>query len=195
MQTTHDFLSLVSQAVAQTSSAAVHAAEPGDSPAALLSALAQSCAPPVSTVGDSALPATPSPAATLSMTQTDWPQDLASQVQMQLDEGLQELHIELHPADLGGIRVQLRLTGDDAEVHFSADHPQTRAALEAAMPQLRRMLGVDGVALVQASVGAQPLSANGLAAAPADDAAAVGPALSVQRRTRVTRLRLVDDFA
>ncbi len=93
-----------------------------------------------------------------------------------------QLHV--HPADMGPIDVTMSVRNDQVTVTMVAADPQTRAALELALPQLRDLLANQGLALANASVndhaprndnrqGAQHAAArgdarvDGIAAAPA----------------------------
>lgn len=102
---------------------------------------------------------TPAPVPTTHLSigseHAEWPQALADQVQWQMGREVQEARLELHPRDLGSVQVQIRITTEGAEVRFAATHPQAREALQAAMPQLRALLGSDGLAMTQSHVGSQ----------------------------------------
>lgn len=134
-------------------------------------------------------------AASLSLENPQWPQALADRVQWQLDSGVHEVRLELHPQDLGSLQVQIRVDNGAATVEFRAAQPQAREALATGLPQLRALLGADGLSLLQARVGglardARPSTAFG-------ESAAEGEALAgtAAPRSRVLRLRLLDDFA
>ncbi len=104
-------------------------------------------------------PVTPLPptlAAPLTLDSAELPQRLGDQVQWLTNSGIQEARLQLHPRDLGTIDVQVRIEArGGASVWFAAEHPATRAALEAALPQLRERFTADGLALGQAQVSAQ----------------------------------------
>lgn len=77
-----------------------------------------------------------------------------------LNEGIQEALIELTPDALGRIEVRVRLDGGQADVRFSSQHAEARAALERSLPQLRQMLAADGVQQAQLNVQSQALGSS-----------------------------------
>lgn len=153
-------------------------------------------APDVAGASSAAAVAAPRPAANLSLESPQWPQALADQVQWQLDGAVHEVRLDLHPQDLGCIQVQISVDAGAATVQFRAAQPQARAALAAGLPQLRALLGADGVSLLQAQVGRLPRDAR-LSGSAGDSAAAEGEAAAgaAAPRSRLLRLRLLDDFA
>lgn len=80
--------------------------------------------------------------------------DVAGEVKLMIEGGLQQAELHLNPAELGPIRIELNLSGQTADLSFAAAHETTRAGLEQALPALREMLAADGVTLGQAGVGA-----------------------------------------
>ncbi|WP_427911990.1 flagellar hook-length control protein FliK [Ramlibacter sp. MMS24-I3-19] len=84
--------------------------------------------------------------------------DLAAEVQVMAGAGLQRAELQLHPADLGPVRIELAITAQTADLQFHAANATTREGLENALPQLREALAASGLQLGQASVGsgAQP---------------------------------------
>ena len=67
--------------------------------------------------------------------------------------------------EVGGrpVSVDVQVKGNEAQVVFRSDAPEARQALAQALPQLREMLGSEGMVLADASVGGQ--AAGGGAAA------------------------------
>ena len=137
----------------------------------------------------------------LDLTQANWPTALAEHVHWQILDGVQEALLELNPRELGSVQVHVRLTGNDAQVQFSATHPLMREVLSAGLPQLRALLADGGLQLSQAQVGGQGQPsrqprAPRVASRPVGTAAEGDevPALA-QTRTRVLHIGLVDDFA
>ena len=59
--------------------------------------------------------------------------------------------------DVGGqpVSVNVQVQGNEAQVVFRADQAETRAMLAQALPQLRQMMGAEGVVLSDASVAGQ----------------------------------------
>lgn len=62
--------------------------------------------------------------------------------------------LTLHPRELGQIQVSLKM-GEQAQLHFASPNAQVRAAVEAALPQLRQAFADSGIDLGQASVSDQ----------------------------------------
>ncbi len=89
-----------------------------------------------------------------------WPIDdpafanhLAAQVGESLIGGLERAEISVSPPEMGPIRIELSLSGDQASVAFAAVMPETRNAIEQSLPLLRSMLAEQGLNLADASVG------------------------------------------
>jgi hypothetical protein len=77
---------------------------------------------------------------------------LAGQVSEALVGGIERAEITLNPRELGPIRIELSLSGENASIAFSATQPETRAAIEQTLPILRNLLSEHGLALAQTSV-------------------------------------------
>ncbi|NKF21695.1 flagellar hook-length control protein FliK [Solimonas marina] len=107
---------------------------------------------------------------------------------------LSQATIELHPAELGCLRIQVQMRGDTAHVAFSADNPATRALLSDALPQLREMMSAQGVQLLRAQVDARSVPNGRQAATSGSVAVAESDSTSAASRRRVTRVKLVDAY-
>jgi flagellar hook-length control protein FliK len=70
--------------------------------------------------------------------------------------GVEQAQLQLNPAQMGPVTVQIQLTGDQAQVHLAADHALTRQLLEQAMPQLASSLRDAGLTLTGGGVFEQP---------------------------------------
>jgi flagellar hook-length control protein FliK len=80
-------------------------------------------------------------------------QGLGDRLLMMADKALQSATIRLQPESMGPMEIRIAVDDDGAaRVVFSAQHGQTREALEAALPRLRELLAEQGLALQQASV-------------------------------------------
>ncbi|MBP2167158.1 flagellar hook-length control protein FliK [Erwinia toletana] len=82
----------------------------------------------------------------------EWQQALSQQVLMFSRNGQQNAELRLHPQDLGSIQISLKLDNDQAQLSMVSGHSQVRAALEAALPQLRTALAESGINLGQTNV-------------------------------------------
>lgn len=87
-----------------------------------------------------------------------WRQSLNQQMNIYTRNGIQNAELRLNPQELGVIRVNMQLNSDQATLHFVSENHQVRAALEAAMPQLRTSLAESGIQLGESSVGAESSS-------------------------------------
>jgi len=63
--------------------------------------------------------------------------------------------LQVNPPQLGPIEVRIALNGDQAAVSFAAVQPQTREAIQQALPALATSLAGQGLTLGQTSVGSQ----------------------------------------
>jgi Flagellar hook-length control protein len=88
-----------------------------------------------STATTSTTPSTPMLNAQLGS--NEWQQALSQQIVMFSRNGQQNAELRLHPEDLGAIQINLTLDKDQAQLSMVSSHSQVRAALEAALPQLR----------------------------------------------------------
>ncbi|QZQ48749.1 flagellar hook-length control protein FliK [Erwinia persicina] len=82
----------------------------------------------------------------------EWQQALGQQILMFSRNGQQTAELHLHPQDLGSIQISLKLDNDQAQLSMVSNQSQVRAALEAAMPQLRASLAESGINLGQSNV-------------------------------------------
>lgn len=104
-----------------------------------------------------ALPATvvvAPPAPPLSPQQPDFAEALGEQIGWIVGEERSEASIELHPPELGPIRIRIAHSGEQSSLLFQATHPQTRELLVASLPQLRDLLNAQGIELARAQVTA-----------------------------------------
>jgi flagellar hook-length control protein FliK len=84
----------------------------------------------------------------------DWNTALGQQVSWMANNHQQTATLSLNPPDLGPVHIVLNLSDNQQlGASFLAAQPETRAALEAAMPRLREMLDSAGIQLGQTSVG------------------------------------------
>jgi flagellar hook-length control protein FliK len=85
----------------------------------------------------------------------NWGHDVAGEIRVLANHRTESATLRLTPADLGPIEVQIRFDGDAASVQLAASHPETRAALESALPRLREMFAGHGLQLADAGVSGQ----------------------------------------
>ncbi|MFN2992872.1 flagellar hook-length control protein FliK [Serratia plymuthica] len=115
-------------------------------------------ASPVVATTPSASPVTapPTPQLNAQLGSPEWQQALNQQVLMFHRNGQQSAELRLHPQELGALQITLKLDDSQAQLHIASAHGQVRAAVEAAMPQLRHALAESGINLGQSSVGGEP---------------------------------------
>jgi len=77
---------------------------------------------------------------------------LGHRLMLMSEDGVQSARLKLYPENLGALDVRIQIDDDMARVWFTAQHGQTREALEAAMPRLRDLFAEQGMQLVQADV-------------------------------------------
>ncbi|WP_241622733.1 flagellar hook-length control protein FliK [Rosenbergiella australiborealis] len=83
---------------------------------------------------------------------SQWIRDLSQQFIFH-KPGVQTLHLTLHPKELGDVKMSLTVHNAHAELMMLSNHGQVRAALEAAIPQLRQALADNGIQLTHSQVG------------------------------------------
>ncbi len=77
----------------------------------------------------------------------DFGVQLGAQLTTFVREGVEHARLHLHPAELGPVQVRIELDGTTARLHLSAEHADTRQALEQALPQLAGSLREAGLTL------------------------------------------------
>lgn len=124
--------------------------------------------------------------------------ELGGKITWMANQRLQSASLQLSPEHLGPVEVRISVQDGSASVAFNANHADTRAALEQALPRLREMLSSQGLTLTDASVSQQsprgqaqkqPVAAIGAAGAVSNDSTS-----SVTSVARVG-LGLVDTYA
>lgn len=85
-----------------------------------------------------------------------WNSGLNQQVLGLHQRGERQVELQLHPADLGPLSINLTLDGNTTQAQFACTHASVRTAVEQAIPQLREALASQGITLGQASVSDQP---------------------------------------
>jgi len=128
-----------------------------------------------------------------------------SQVVLWVRDGVQEARLQLHPAELGPVSIQIALDGSAAQVDFHAAQAQTREAIEASLPALALALRESGFTLSGGGVFGQSAGDPGARATrePAPDARAAGDSTppssdagaGTQPPPRLWRRGLLDVFA
>lgn len=78
--------------------------------------------------------------------------ELGGKITWMANQGVQSASLQLSPEHLGPVAVHISVQNGSANVAFSANHADARAALEQALPRLREMFATQGLTLSDASV-------------------------------------------
>ncbi|QKJ65739.1 flagellar hook-length control protein FliK [Deefgea piscis] len=89
--------------------------------------------------------------------QMRWGDALAQRVGLMLGRQEQQIQMQLNPAHLGPMEVQLSVAQDQASVVFSSQNAAVRDALAAAMPRLTALLAEQGFTLSNVQVASDTL--------------------------------------
>ncbi len=153
---------------------------------AIADALAALSAPPsirATSVTDATPPAEPPPP--LHLADADMAADLGERIEWQLQQGIGEATLELHPAELGALTVRIETQGQQAQVLILAAEPAARALLQQSLPQLRDLLSQSGLSMTRGQVEAGERRGD-----------RAGAATGVtETRRRITNVALVDAYA
>lgn len=90
-----------------------------------------------------------------SLGSPQWQREFGSQVTLLVSRREPQAEIRTNPPQLGPVEVRIGLQSDQVSLAFTAPHPDTRAAIENALPQLREMFAGNGLALGSVSVNAE----------------------------------------
>lgn len=145
---------------AAVSADTVRAIEPG-APSMATPVLASGSAPAATTLAGLPTGAAPAPAEGSIPVPLDSPAfapTLGAQISLFARDGVQTARLQLNPAEMGPITVQIALDGSAARVDFQADLASTRAVIEASLPALARALQEAGMTLAGGGVSQQPSS-------------------------------------
>jgi flagellar hook-length control protein FliK len=125
-----------------------------------------------------------------------WTDELGGQLTWMTHRGLESGSLRVSPEHLGPVEVQISVQNGDASVWFGAHHPDTRAALEQALPRLREMFASQGLTLTDSGVSREsPRQTRSPSPQSVAAVSAVGSAdTSVSAAVRMS-LGLVDTYA
>jgi flagellar hook-length control protein FliK len=84
-----------------------------------------------------------------------WADELGTRLHWMANAGLGSASLRLTPEQLGPIEVKISVHQNAASVWFSAAQPDTRSALEQALPRLKELFSAQGLNLAQAGVSDQ----------------------------------------
>ncbi|WP_456267381.1 flagellar hook-length control protein FliK [Kushneria sp. AK178] len=128
------------------------ASSTSDSPLNALSALTgQTTASPMTPNAAQAVTTATLPA----MDSDQWSSALERQTISLSMKGGGEARLNMNPLELGPLSISLKMGEQSAQLHIASHHAQVRAAVEAALPQLRDAFSASGIELGQTSVSDQ----------------------------------------
>jgi len=81
-----------------------------------------------------------------------WVTELGNKLTMMATKDTQSATLHMSPADLGPVQVRIDMNQNQASVWFTAEHAETRSALEQSLPRLREMFTQQGMSLTDAGV-------------------------------------------
>ncbi len=93
------------------------------------------------------------PITTLALRQPGLDQSLATNISYMINEDIQTARINVKPAELGPVSVQLAVRADHLSVAIAASQVQTRESLESTLPRLREQFVSMGFSSVDVNVG------------------------------------------
>jgi flagellar hook-length control protein FliK len=125
-----------------------------------------------------------------------WTDELGGQLTWMTQRGLESGSLRVSPEHLGPVEVKIAVQNGDASVWFGASHPDTRAALEQALPRLREMFANQGLTLTDSGVSREsPRQSRSTLPQSVAAVSAVGSSdVSVSAAVRLS-LGLVDTYA
>ncbi|SFR59240.1 flagellar hook-length control protein FliK [Thiomicrospira sp. ALE5] len=99
------------------------------------------------------------PTINYALRQSQWETALGQRLMYMVNQQVSQAQIQLNPAHLGPIRLMISLDREQAvQVQMFAQHPQTKEAMEQALPRLREMLNEAGIKYDQLNVAQDNLS-------------------------------------
>lgn len=129
-----------------------------------------------------------------------WTDELGTKLTWMAHQGIESASLQLSPEHLGPLQVSISVHDGQASVWFGAAQPDTRAALEQSLPQLRQLFAGQGLTLADAGVSREPprgqdRQSPGRAGAPATAIAAIGPESPDGHVSNAGGLGLLDTYA
>jgi flagellar hook-length control protein FliK len=86
---------------------------------------------------------------------TAFNEEVGGKVTWMASQKLQSASLQITPEHMGPVEVRISMQDGATSVAFSANHADTRAALEQSLPRLREMFATQGLTLSDASVSQQ----------------------------------------
>ena len=128
-----------------------------------------------------------------------WRDELAGRISWMSNRAEQFAILRLVPDNLGPVEVRIEMDEGSTNIWFGAQHVETRAAIETALPRLRELLAQSGLSLGQFGVSTQTprdtLPRSAARSTAASTAAAADELTVIGVRPSGTRQGLVDLYA
>ena len=108
------------------------------------------------------------------ITDHDFPRVLGMKIGQWVNDEVQQVWLDVHPADMGPVAIQIALDGQQAELNFGVESAAARQVIEASLPELASALQSAGLTLSGGSIsqdmpqsrpGADPENPRGTASA------------------------------
>ncbi|MEX1667546.1 flagellar hook-length control protein FliK [Zhongshania guokunii] len=92
-----------------------------------------------------------------------WGQAMAARIGMMMNNGVHTATMQLNPAELGSIHIQLSMQGDNTSVQFQTQNGDTSDLIEKMLPRLQSGLEQQGLRLDEVKISHNPNLSNGAA--------------------------------
>ena len=125
----------------------------------------------------------------------NWSGAVAGHVQWMVSNNIQSATLQLSPEHLGPVEVRIDMHQSQVNVSFSADHPDTRIALEQSVPKLREIFAGGGLTLGQATVQQESRSGSQFAQPGARASLVASRNADSVALPSIRALGLVDEYA
>lgn len=132
-----------------------------DASAPSFAAVLAQALPPVATAPAGGTPAPAYAQVQAPLHSSAFAPEVGARVSLLAVDGVQQAELQLNPADMGPVTVQIAVDGAQAQVSFHAAHAQTRQALEQSLPDLAAALQGQGLTLSGGGVFQQPARDQG----------------------------------
>lgn len=87
-----------------------------------------------------------------ALTDSKWAPAFSARIAWMASSGVHQANIQLHPAELGAISVQIQMQGDNATVQFQTQTAETQDLIEKLLPRLTAGMEGQGLRLDEAKV-------------------------------------------
>ncbi|EMO2117348.1 flagellar hook-length control protein FliK [Pluralibacter gergoviae] len=130
------------------------AIQPAAAPAPAAADISPAAAPPAPVISAATATVNTHPVVTVNaqLGTPEWQQSVSQHITLFTRQGQHSAELKLHPQDLGQVTISMKVEDNQAQLQMVSGHGHVRAALEAALPQLRSQLADSGIQLTQSSI-------------------------------------------